>query len=250
VPDVQLDRDLAIDGDLRREAREAPHGLVDLAGQREGGDDTDPLPVERVVRPDAGEPLDVRDHHRLERAVAVVAPEERLDDPRPERRRRLGHARDEQRRDRLRALNDPLDERLALVGRGGCEAREIPLGLGVRLGAPPVEPGLIVPPVADLASEIGERGEALLADLGEPVELCPGRERGGRIGGCEPALEDAEHRRELSLRALVGLLHPEQRHLERAARHVEREPVVGQRPAERLDERRPSPSPRASGSCR
>ena len=148
---------------------------------------------------------------------------------------------DEQRRDRLRALDDPLDERLALGARRGREAREILLGLGVRLGAHPVEPGLIVPTVADLASEIGERGEALLADLGQPVELCPGRERGRRIGGCEPALEDAEHRRELSLRALVGLLHPEQRHLERAARHVEREPVVGQRPAERLDERRPEP---------
>ena len=248
LSEVQVEQDLALLGHVAREPRKLARTLRDAGGRSRAGEEPVTDAAKLVIHPRARDALDVGGGHPFERPEPVIAADQRFHEPGPERRRfRCGDMRDERRRNRLRAGDQPVEDRLPLVAGGIGKAREIALRPLQRFSAHPVQRRLVEIPVPRFAGEIGDCREALVSEVDQPVErLSRSPAFGGqRIVRGEPALEDRRDGSRLLAHPLPGFLDAEEGQFQIAARRIHRDAVLRERRAQQRDERRGKP--RAAG---
>ncbi len=178
----------------------------------------------------------------LKRAHAVVAARHRLDEQIPDRRFRRAHRARQASRQRPGTLDDLLDPAVCVCSRRVVGKRDdVLLHLGVHPLASRRDHGLVEVPKADLPGQVRDHRVASIERHHQAVERFAEvvtHVAGELLGVLEPAVEDCQDRSLRRLRALLGEEQAVARLLERGGAIQRNDPVVSERAAQLLDERR------------
>ncbi len=196
--------------------------------------------LEPVAAHEEGVTLELELLEALERADAVVAARERLDEQTPQGRRGVAHARGQQLRQRPRAGHELLEALVAVRSRGvGCERGHVRFDRGVSGLAGGRDHRLVEVAEAHLAREVRQHGVAaferehqVVEGLAEVVAYVSHE----LLGLLETAVEDRDDRRARRLGPLLGQEHPVARVLERGRAIEALDPVVSEGAAQPLEE--------------